>query len=156
MKTSRIIAMAVLVIVGLAALLTIRLAIAAPAEAPHQMIATVLFRQDTNEAQVTLSVVDLGPSKKYPASIFRKGVIVADDGGRTIPIRGEAVLVYQGTTFQVFQFADVHIDLPGTKVVRVTHISFHVMLGDYAHPDFICGSPSMTIDYCLGLWKTTD
>lgn len=156
MRTTRVIAMAAITIVGLAALLAVRIAIAAPAEAPHQMIASVLFRQDTNEAQVRLGVVDLGPSKKYGRAIFRRGVIIADDGGRMTPIRGEAVLVAQGRTFQVFQFADVHIDMPGTKVIRVTHISFHVMLGDYAHPDFICGSPSMSIDYCLDLWKTTD
>lgn len=125
-----------------------------PAE--HQMIATVLLRQNTNEAQVTLSVVDAGPSHKYNVGIFRRGVIIADDGGRAIALRGEAVLDRQGRTFQIFRFDDAHLDLPGTKVIRVTHISFLIMTGDFAHPSFICGSPSLSIDACLEQWKTTN
>lgn len=156
MRTTRIIALAAVVVVALAALLAVHAAIAAPAVAEHQMIASILLRQDTNEAQVSLGVVDLGPSRKYNPNTIRRGVIIADDGGRMIAVRGDAVLVAQGRTYQVFQFNDIHLDMPGHKVIRVTHISFHIMSGDFAHPNFICGSPSMSIDYCLDLWKTTD
>lgn len=132
---------------------------AASQQVKHQMIAAVLLRQDTNEAQVTLSVVDLGPSKKYNPRIFRRGVIVADDSGRMIAVRGEAALINQGRTYQVFRFEDVHLDMPGRRVIRVTHISLLIFSGDdWQHPaeSAVCSSPSLSIDTCLGLWKTTD
>lgn len=148
----RLIALALLII-ALAVIMSP--ALAAPLMTKHPLIASIALRQNTNEAQVTLSAVDLGPSKKYSARAFRKGVIIADDAGRMVAIRGEAVRTGQARAFQVFMFANMYIDLPGLKVIRVTHISLLVFTGDdWDHPyeTGVCSSPDLSIDECLSQW----
>lgn len=153
MKTlRRITVLAVLAVVTGWLALMVCPASAAPPSLENQLIAAILLRQNTNEAQVTLSVPDLGPSHKYGESVFDTGVIIADDAGRLIAIRGEGDIYSQGQTYQVFRFDNAYREMPGKKVIRVTHIFLSVMTGDFAHPTFICSSPSLSIDECLAQW----
>lgn len=117
----------------------------------HQHIATILLRQGEHEAQITLSVVDLGPSRKISPKAFRRGVVIRDDNGRQVVISGDATLDRQGRTFQVFNVSQLQIG-PGVRVYKVTTIFIAVVSGDYNHPDFHCSSPSWSVERCLGEW----
>lgn len=146
---------ATLVAVSLALASVVQSAQAAPVTVKHQVIAVVWLKQNTNEARLSLSTVDGAPMKRLKLSALRRGVIIADDMGRMLAMRGEATLEYEGRSFHDFRFVDLHTDMPGLRVVRVTHISLGVFTGDdWQHPyeTAVCGSPSLSIDACLALW----
>lgn len=131
------------------------LAQSAPAYAgqKHQHLAGVLFQDGQREAQVMLSVVDLGPMKRISPKAFKKGLIIRDEAGRQIVISGDAVIDRGRDTnqFQVFILSNVEIG-PGSKVYNVTHLFVAHVSGDYDHPDFLCSSPQASIDRCVGFW----
>jgi len=150
-----------LIIICLLALIAVLPVQGAPAARKHQHIAGVILKQGTGDAQVTIGVVDLGPSRKYPAKVFKRGVIIRDDMGRQIAIRGDAKLLYQGRTFQQFRLAGVDLltrrEMKRAKLIRVAHLTIGVFSGDdWAHwydDGYVCASPQMSIQKCLEMWN---
>ena len=139
------------ILVALVALVILT-AFHAPRKAGQQQyVASVLLQQGTSEGRISISVVNLGPSKKYPTAIFDRGVRLTD-GYRSIGIRADAVLERQARTFQVFRLANIEM-VKGGRVIRVAHLKIGLMTGDYNHPLWLCVAPYAILADCLTQWE---
>src|SRR3990172_1120691 len=123
MKRINLLVIAVLVL----SLLVVAVAAPASGKQRHQHIASVVIKQHYRDVRILISVMDLGPSRKYAAKVFKRGAIIRDDMGRQIAIRGDAKLLYQGRTFQQFRLAGVellnHREMKRAKIIRVAHLT---------------------------------
>jgi hypothetical protein len=151
----RLSVIAVLIIAALAALIATQ-----PAQAgrPLQVLGGVLLRQHTGEAQVSLSTVDARRLPKLSPKAFRRGVILLDDSGRSLFIRGDAVVSLQLSYAQQFRLTNTAVApdaQKGIRVVRVAHLTIGVFAGDdWAHwydSDPVCNG-QMGIEWCAGQW----
>lgn len=133
----------------------------AHAAAPkHQTLAGLSLRQDTGEAEVSLSTVDAGPlPKRLAAKDFKHGVMILDDAGRAAFIRGSATLTWGDKAHQEFRLTGgsyLPADDRPVKMIRVTHTSVIVFGGDdWDHPwdsDPVCNG-QMGLERCVSVWE---